>query len=113
MKTTGLIVGLLISPLAMAQQAEQSVEAVAAAQVGERSNPQARENLADRNCLRHTGSRITADRERRRMRNQQTSDDARHSCALVTGRSYTRSDLERTGAIDLADALRRLDPVFW
>jgi hypothetical protein len=31
-------------------------------------------------------------------------------CALVPGRAYSQSDLERTGAIDTAEALRMLDP---
>jgi hypothetical protein len=26
------------------------------------------------------------------------------------GRAYDRDDIDRTGAVDLADALRRLDP---
>ncbi len=53
---------------------------------------------ADRTCLRETGSRlIRADRDSRK-------------CAIAFGRSYTREDLQRTGEVDLADALRRLDP---
>jgi hypothetical protein len=31
-------------------------------------------------------------------------------CATAAGRAYSRADLDRTGSIDLADALRRLDP---
>jgi hypothetical protein len=33
-------------------------------------------------------------------------------CANVAGRAYTQDDLQRTGAIDPAEALRRLDPAF-
>lgn len=59
---------------------------------------QARDHMADRNCLKATGSRIiSADRHGRK-------------CASAAGRAYNRDDLDRTGAVDLADALRRLDP---
>ncbi|HYM86778.1 MAG TPA: hypothetical protein VET30_08570 [Pseudoxanthomonas sp.] len=55
-------------------------------------------DLADRNCLRETGSRvIRADRKGRK-------------CAIASGRSYDRRDIDQTGATDLKDALRRLDP---
>jgi 2-keto-3-deoxy-galactonokinase len=33
-------------------------------------------------------------------------------CAMVPGRSYSQDELERTGAIDTAEALRLLDPSF-
>lgn len=59
-----------------------------------------KDDLTDRNCLQSTGSRlIRADRNGRK-------------CAIAPGRAYDRSDLDRTGAGDLADALRRLDPAF-
>ena len=59
---------------------------------------QAKDEPADRSCLRHTGSRLIGrDRGDRR-------------CATAAGRAYSREDLDRTGSIDLADALRRLDP---
>lgn len=61
------------------------------------------EVFADRLCLRQTGSRIVA------TRNLQSRQDAR-DCIAGNGRVYTRADLDSTGAIDLADALRRLDP---
>jgi len=62
------------------------------------ADKQARDDMADRNCLKYTGSRlISADRHGRK-------------CANAPGRAYTRDDLERTGAVDLADALRMLDP---
>jgi hypothetical protein len=33
-------------------------------------------------------------------------------CANVAGRSFSQEDLQRTGAIDPAEALRMLDPSF-
>ena len=38
------------------------------------------------------------------------ADAAKPKCNGSPGRSYTQDDIRRTGAIDLADALRRLDP---
>lgn len=46
-------------------------------------------------CPQSTGSRI-----------KRPDND----CVPVPGRSYTRDDLERTGAVDTSEALRRLDP---
>ena len=67
------------------------------------------EGEVDRRCLKYTGSRTTADatpqtKERRR------SVHERRRCAMATGTVYTREDIEGTGQVDLADALRTLDP---
>jgi hypothetical protein len=51
-------------------------------------------------CLQHTGSLIRQSGSRQRGGRQQ--------CAAI-GSAYTRDDLQRTGATDIADALRRLD----
>lgn len=63
--------------------------------------------LADRNCLRYTGSRITASRNATRIRR---GEKAPAECANAPGRSYTEEDLRRTGQTNVADALRMLDP---
>ncbi len=63
--------------------------------------------LSDRNCLRQTGSRITAVANERADR---LKDPAKRKCAPVHGRSYDRDDLDRTGQTNVADALRMLDP---
>jgi len=57
----------------------------------------------ERFCLRETGSRITASRDAR-------TRGERDACINAGGRVYTREEIERTGAVDLQDALRRLDP---
>lgn len=68
------------------------------------------------NCLRHTGSRILPRASHRQARTnakpaaETTGFDRMRDCVPAAGRSYGRADLERTGAIDLAEALRRLDP---
>ncbi|MEI2454276.1 hypothetical protein [Lysobacter firmicutimachus] len=49
----------------------------------------------DRYCLRQTGSRIQS--------------RAKQECAAY-GRRYDRDDLQRTGEVDVASALRKLDP---
>ena len=57
-----------------------------------------KDELADRNCLQYTGSRLIR------------ADSKGRKCANATGRSYSKEDIDRTGAIDLRDALRKLDP---
>jgi hypothetical protein len=66
----------------------------------------------DANCLRYTGSLIVASENQRSERKGTASDAgaAKPKCNASPGRSYTQDDIRRTGAIDLADALRRLDP---
>jgi len=55
----------------------------------------------DRYCLRETGTRI----------HRVAKADAQGKCPRgFPGRVYTRDDLLGTGEIDIADALRRLDP---
>ena len=110
MKTPSLMVaaGLLFTGNAIAQQpvnvdvAKQDREATVAELPAERP-------LDDHYCLRYTGSLITASRNLRdEMRPSKTSGKPR--CAPVTGRSWSREDLERTGALNTLDALRMLDP---
>ena len=57
-----------------------------------------KDEWADRNCLQYTGSRLIR------------ADSKGRKCANATGRSYSKEDIDRTGALDLRDALRRLDP---
>lgn len=57
----------------------------------------------DRFCIEQTGSRIVA------ARNARSKSDQK-DCVAAGGRVYTREDIERTGSVDLRDALRRLDP---
>jgi len=56
----------------------------------------------DRFCIRETGSRVVATRNRGKKADEE--------CVNAAGRVYTRDDIERTGSADLRDALRRLDP---
>ena len=54
-------------------------------------------------CLRDTGSRIPPTEAEKKA-------TTAAGCARGPGRSYSKQDLDRTGAIDTADALRQLDP---
>ena len=52
---------------------------------------------ADRNCMRYTGTRILP-------RNKPARE-----CIPRHGSVYTREDLDRTGEVDIGQALRKLD----
>ena len=58
-----------------------------------------KDEVSDRNCLKETGSRLAP-----------RPDSKGRKCVNATGRSYTKEEMDSTGAIDLKDALRRLDP---
>ena len=104
---TLLVATLLALPGFAAAQAapaaaDQAVDMVA-------TPPQDRE---DPNCLRYTGSVIVANQNQRSARAARASGTAAAQpvCSDRMGRSYTQDDLRRTGATDISDALRRLDP---
>ena len=102
MKHAGWVAAILaglafgaVSQVAQAQQQEEEEESMR--ERGQRAS------AADRFCIRETGSRVTAARNARSRRAEQ-------ECMTGGGRVYTREDIERTGSVDLRDALRRLDP---
>ena len=94
---------LVIAGAAQAAQ-PQTTQAQPATAADAASVPQdeaKKDDIKDRNCLRHTGTRIT----------HRTATDKDRMCSNGRiGRAYTREDLERTGRVDIADALRALDP---
>ena len=61
-------------------------------------------DAADKFCLRQTGSHLHA------IVKDNHSRESAVQCVNAPGRSYSRADLERTGALTTAEALRRLDP---
>lgn len=62
-------------------------------------------SIRSRTCLRSTGSRIAL------ARNERAEKEGKpQRCVAANGKVYTRSDLDSTGMIDIADALRMLDP---
>lgn len=68
-------------------------------------------DVRDHSCLRETGSLITTARNQRALRRARERKEAtvEVKCADY-GRAYTQDDIRRTGAVNLADALRQLDP---
>lgn len=68
-------------------------------------------DVRDHTCLRETGSLIGTARNQRALRRARAQHDATVEVRCSEfGRAYTQDDIRSTGAIDLADALRRLDP---
>ncbi len=78
--------------------APEMTEAQAAEAAKAAESARAKERFADRNCLRHTGSRA--------LRAEGTG----RKCAIGNGQAYTREDLESTGSMDIGSALRSLHP---
>lgn len=66
--------------------------------------PDAATKAAASTCLQSTGSRIVATRN---LRAERAGKPAQ--CATASGRVYTSDDLQRSGRVDIYDALRALD----
>lgn len=99
---------------ASAQTATTSVGVDASAQATSDANADARFDAnatpqIDRNCLRQTGSHIVARANATRSASDR-SDKRGQRCVAANGRVYSREDIDRTGEVDIADALRKLDP---
>lgn len=85
-------------PLAM--PATQAAQVAPAADIAPAADEAKKPDVNDRTCLRHTGTRIATQADSRVQR----------KCSGAIGSAYTRDDLQRTGEVDIADALRKLDP---
>ncbi len=90
------------------------VDAVAQAQAASDADARSDANAkpgVDRNCLRQTGSRITARYNATGAATARDGVDKRsRRCVAANGRVYSREDIDRTGEVNIADALRKLDP---
>jgi hypothetical protein len=75
-------------------------DAAAKAGAQEVASAGAEKKLIDRKCLQYTGSRIRAYDPR----------TGKRPCMAGPGSSYSRDDLDSTGQVDLAKALRQIDP---
>lgn len=82
------------APVEPAAQPTAQADARADASADAQAQP-AKKKLSDARCLRQTGSRIQS--------------RSKQNCAAY-GRSYSRDDLNGTGEVDVASALRKLDP---
>ncbi len=87
---------------------DASVPAQAASQSGDNARADATPPV-ERNCMHYTGSRIVARSNTTRSASRRKDRDEPR-CVIANGRVYSREDIERTGEIDIADALRKLDP---
>ena len=91
----GCAVAFAVPMQAMAQADEPEEADNARAKASKKSD--------DRFCIEQTGSRVTA------ARNARSRSDEKE-CVAAGGRVYSREDIEKTGSVDIRDALRRLDP---
>ncbi|GAB3088878.1 hypothetical protein [Lysobacter terrae] len=107
MKQLTLLLGaLFIAGAAQAAQPQANPSPAPNADAAAASQDAAKKtDMDDRHCLRYTGTRIT-------HRSDERSDGKKQRMCSngQIGRAYTREDLDRTGRIDIADALRTLDP---
>ena len=114
MKTPLLTLLLLAVPAFAFAQSAEPVPAADASEQAATLDPEAQANSdARRDCLRYTGSLITSSHNERRARAdaaEKTGELDRDDCIAANGRVYSRDDLQRTGELDIADALRKLDP---
>jgi hypothetical protein len=86
---------------AQAQEAVVQAPPVDQAQAQEAiAQSDAKKRQADRNCLRYTGSRI------------RSYDPAtgKRPCMAGPGSAYSKDAIDSTGQVDLAKALRQMDP---
>lgn len=103
-----LLAAALLSLSCFAAQAEQETPGAAAPGA---DRQEVRPAKAEVNCLRYTGSLVMAAQARRDERAARKSGSvaAKPPCNGSAGQSYSREDIQGTGAVDLVDALRRLD----
>ena len=95
-----LLVAGVLGAAAFAVSAEPPVQSEADARAQAQLEAEAEvQKDADRTCMRYTGTHIQT-----RAMGEKGKD-----CVVAHGRVYSRDDLERTGELDIADALRRLD----
>ena len=91
------IVCLLMSATALAADGPGTVQKIAqSADVAQPTAEQSDKTVSKTNCITQTGSRLK-------------SKD-KNGCNGLPGRSYTKADIELTGATTVAEALQRLDP---
>lgn len=85
--------------------------ATAATSAADASN-EASQSASDHYCLHETGSHLRVRSQTTHSRTTQSHDGRDKFDCAGYGRAYSRDELERTGAVNTADALRQLDPSF-
>ncbi len=112
-----ILIASLLSTLAFAASAQGQVTVSATADTPS-TNANAQVANASPFCLRETGSLIVASQNAKAERRARAAAKGNETTGYVApqlrcseiGRSYTQEDIRRTGALNLADALRQLDP---
>ncbi len=106
-----LLLASLLAGAAFAASAQSVGTSVQPTVQDELHSDVATRDVRDHNCLRETGSLIATAQNRRALRQARAKGDktVEVKCAAY-GRAYTQDDIRRTGAVDIADALRNLDP---
>lgn len=97
-----LLPAIALLALAGAASAQSTTDASANAESKLQAEAKA-DAKVDRYCIQETGTRIKAT-------GKANTDAQRKACTAGRGRVYTRQDIDATGRVDLADALRALDP---
>ncbi|MGH8085645.1 MAG: hypothetical protein ACREPV_10265 [Lysobacter sp.] len=115
MKTPLLTLLLLAAPAFAFAQSSEPVQDATSQEVARQDSESRADRDAHRDCMRFTGSRIAASRADRKERadvdvDKNVTQLDRDDCVAANGRVYSRDDLRRTGEVDIADALRKLDP---
>ncbi len=95
-----LLLATALLAFAGAASAQSTVDATADTKIQAEAKADAK---VDRYCIRETGTRIQPAR-------RANSEADQKACTAGRGRVYTRQDIDATGRVDLADALRAMDP---
>lgn len=91
------VLALSWAAVATAQAPVETRPALESASAREQAAEQDKANVAQAGCVRETGSRL---RNHARMEHER----------CLSGRAFDRDDIDRTGEMDLARAIRKLDP---
>ena len=109
----GLLAGMSFAAMAQSQPSNAVGSATEPVVQDEIKSDVATRDVRDHNCLRETGSLVATAQNQRTLRQARRRNDLNGNvevkCAAY-GRAFTQQDLRRTGAIDLQQALRQLDP---
>jgi hypothetical protein len=108
---TRLLLAALLASAAFATSAQSVGTATQPTVQDDLHSDVATRDVRDHTCLRETGSLISTAQNQRALRRARAQHDATVDvkCAGF-GRAYTQDDIRRTGAVNLSDALRQLDP---
>ena len=110
---TRLLLATLLASVAFAASAQSVGTATQPTVQDELHSDVATRDVRDHTCLRETGSLIATAQNQHTLRDARRRNDINGivevQCAAY-GSAYTRQDIQRTGAVDLSDARRQLDP---